>query len=54
MRARPVSCHQMRLTMSRRDAVAATDLLDLLLHAMSGVFPGPVIEALIARMEAGK
>ena len=30
------------------------DVIDLLLTAVQGVFPGPVLEALIARMEAGK
>ena len=31
-----------------------TDVLDLLLSAANGIFPGPVLEALIARLEAGK
>ncbi len=30
------------------------DVIDLLLAAVQGVFPGPVLEALIGRMEAGK
>jgi hypothetical protein len=33
---------------------AGTDVIEMLRSAASGVFPGPVLEALIARMEAGK
>jgi hypothetical protein len=47
-------------TMTRRDAAPAApyaplaDFWDLLFSATNGVFPGSVLEALIARMEAGK
>ena len=30
------------------------DFLDLLLSAANGMFPGPMLEAMIARLEAGK
>jgi hypothetical protein len=40
--------------MPRTDADTRADMLDLLLSAVNGVFPGPVLEALIARLEAGK
>jgi hypothetical protein len=41
-------------TMPERDTARGADFLDLLLTAASGLFPGPVLEALIARLEAGK
>jgi hypothetical protein len=44
----------MRLTMPERDAAPAADFLDLLFSAVSGVFPGAVLEALIARLEGAK
>jgi hypothetical protein len=40
--------------MPERDPAPAADFLDLLLSAVSGVFPGAVLEALIARLEAAK
>ena len=40
--------------MPDRDAAPRADFLDLLLSAMSGVFPGQVLEALIARLEGAK
>jgi hypothetical protein len=39
-------------TMSDREAARGADVLDLLRAAMSGVFPGQVLEALMARLEA--
>ncbi|MCX7288777.1 MAG: hypothetical protein NTW20_14830 [Rhodobacterales bacterium] len=30
------------------------EVLNLLVNAVTGLFPGPVLEALIARLEAGK
>jgi hypothetical protein len=30
------------------------EMLELLMTAASGMFPGPVLEALIARLEVGK
>jgi hypothetical protein len=32
----------------------APDVLEILRAAATGVFPGPALEALIARLEAGK
>ena len=40
--------------MPRSDTAPAAELLELLMSAAAGVFPGPVLEALIARMEGGK
>ena len=40
--------------MPERDAARGADFLELFLTAASGLFPGPVLEALIARLEAGK
>ena len=40
--------------MPDRDTAPRADFLDLLLSAMSGVFPGQVLEALIARLEGAK
>jgi hypothetical protein len=40
--------------MPQRDPARAADFLDLLQVAMNGVFPGQILEALIARLEAGK
>jgi hypothetical protein len=40
-------------TMPKRDPARWADVLELLQAAMSGVFPGPSLEALIARLEAG-
>lgn len=40
--------------MSRRDAAREADFLDLISEAMAGLFPGPVLEALIARLEVRK
>lgn len=40
--------------MPERDAAGPADFLDLLLGAVAGVFPAPVLEALIARMEGGR
>ena len=36
------------------DSVPGADVLELLLTAATGVFPGTALEALIARLEAGK
>jgi hypothetical protein len=41
-------------TMTKRDAAPRGDLLDLFRRASLGVFPGPALEALIGRLEAGK
>jgi hypothetical protein len=49
-----VSLNPVEFTMPEREAAPRADFLDLLLSAMSGVFPGPVLEALIARMEGGR
>jgi hypothetical protein len=49
-----VSFNQVEFTMSRPQTAPRADFLDLLLSAANGVFPGPVLEALIARMEAAK
>jgi hypothetical protein len=35
-------------------ALPRPEVIHLMLTAVQGVFPGPVLEALIARMEAGK
>jgi hypothetical protein len=40
--------------MTRRDQGPAADVLDLIFSAVQGVFPGPVMEALIARLEAAR
>ena len=40
--------------MSRRDAAREAEVLDLISEAMAGLFPGPVLEALIARLEVRK
>lgn len=40
--------------MSKREAAPWADCLDLLLSAAQRVFPGPVLEGMIARLEAGK
>lgn len=37
--------------MSRHDAARGAGFLDLMSEALSGLFPGPVLEALIARLE---
>lgn len=37
--------------MSERDTGRAADFLDLLSQAMAGCFPGPILEALIGRLE---
>jgi hypothetical protein len=54
-----VSFNLVEFTMPRPDLTLPgpaprADFLDLLLSAANGMFPGPVLEALIARMEAGK
>jgi hypothetical protein len=49
-----VSFEQVEFTMPRPDPAPRADLFDLLLNAANGMFPGPVLEALIARLEAGK
>lgn len=43
-----------RPELSPPDRAPRADFLDLLLSAANGVFPGPVLEALIARMETAK
>jgi hypothetical protein len=45
---------QVEFTMPERDAVPGAEVLELLLGAVAGVFPGPVLEALIARLEGAK
>lgn len=40
--------------MPERKAAPRADYLDLILTAAAGVLPGPVLEALIARLEEGK
>ncbi|MGL4237150.1 hypothetical protein [Tabrizicola sp.] len=40
--------------MPRSDSYPRADVLEMILSAASGIFPGPVLEALIAQMEAGK
>ncbi|WP_274378898.1 hypothetical protein [Tabrizicola thermarum] len=37
--------------MSRHDAARGVGFLDLFSRAVTGLFPGPVLEALIARLE---
>lgn len=37
--------------MSRRDAAREAGFLDMISEAMAGMFPGAVLEALIARLE---
>jgi hypothetical protein len=40
--------------MTRIDAARRADVLEMMLGGLAGVFPGPLLEALIARMEAGR
>jgi hypothetical protein len=40
--------------MSQREMAPGAGLLELMSQAMAGWFPGPALEALIARLEAGK
>ena len=40
--------------MRRPEPARAAEIMEMLLTAVNGVFPGPVLEALIARLEAGK
>lgn len=40
--------------MPKREAAPRADFLDLFLTAAQGAFPGPMLEAMIARLEAGK
>ena len=40
--------------MPRRDTAPAAEYLDFLLSAVTGVFPGAVLEALIGRLEGSK
>jgi hypothetical protein len=49
-----VSFNQVEFTMPRSDAAPRADFLDLMLSAASGMFPGQILEALIARLEVGK
>jgi hypothetical protein len=37
--------------MSRHEAARGAGLMDLFAKAVTGIFPGPVLEALIARLE---
>lgn len=37
--------------MSRHDAARSAGFLDLMSEALAGLFPGPVLEALIAQLE---
>lgn len=49
-----MSVNLAEFTMPRRDAAREAGFLELMSEAMAGLFPGPVLEALIARLEAGK
>ena len=40
--------------MTKRDPASRAEILDLLLTAAQGIFPGPALEALIARLEVAK
>jgi hypothetical protein len=39
-------------TMTNRDVAPWAEFIDLFLTAANGVFPGPVLEAVLARIEA--
>jgi hypothetical protein len=49
-----VSFNEVEFTMPRPDPARRADFLEMILAAANGVFPVPVLEALIARMEVGK
>jgi len=49
-----VSFKLVEFTMPRPDPAARAEFLDLFKAAAQGVFPGPMLEAMIARLEAGK
>jgi hypothetical protein len=49
-----VSFEQVEFTMPLPGPAPRADFLDLLLSAANGMFPGPMLEAMIARLEAGK
>lgn len=49
-----MSFNLVEFAMPRPDTVPGADILEQLLIAAAGVFPGPVLEAVIARLEAGK
>jgi len=49
-----VSFDKVEFTMPDRDAAPRADFLDLLLSAVTGMMPGQVLEALIARLEGSK
>jgi hypothetical protein len=49
-----VSFDKVEFTMPDRDATRGVDFLDLLMSAMTGLMPGQVLEALIARLEGAK
>jgi hypothetical protein len=51
VRARPVSVNMAEVIMSRHEAARGAGLMDLFAKAVTGIFPGPVLEALIARLE---
>lgn len=40
--------------MSQREVPPGADFLELISQAVSGFFPGPILETLIARMETRK
>lgn len=40
--------------MQQRDTARRAEVLDIFRSAATGVFPGPVLEALIARLEAAR
>jgi hypothetical protein len=44
----------MEFAMPERGSARSGEVLDLLRMAMTGVFPGPALEALIARLEAAR
>jgi hypothetical protein len=51
---KPVEFTMPRPVLTMPDPAPRGDFLDLLLSAANGMFPAPVLEALIARLEAGK
>jgi hypothetical protein len=44
----------MEFTMPEHETAREADFLDMILTAARGLFPGPVLEALIGRLELGK
>jgi hypothetical protein len=50
----PGVLQSVEFTMPEREPARRADFLDLLSQAMHGVFPGPMLEALIARLEVAR